>query len=269
MERRRSQLCLLIFHPTLYMVHLHWLELRYSCMAATAHHKLSESSSMWAISPGYDYSNLSIYKTNPFKVSLYLFIYNLIVLYIELLPDSSQLFYLSTLIKLLSLWYQPSHHVVMMEEPWCVIILYDGIQNWKKGIMNVDICLCMWEGIPIQGHERPCMLYAVYLHLIIFRHLLIYHISSPSKLIISPYQNLWLRVFELCCITFLRMRSSTEIPRKILVNQFCVTDVSHSSPHVFFLHLFLKSSSLPNDIWVEWIVSLGWDIVFYDNLSHV
>ena len=58
---------------------------------------------MWAISPGYDYSNLSIYKTNPFKVSLYLFIYYLIVLYIELLPDSSQLFYLSTLIKLLSL----------------------------------------------------------------------------------------------------------------------------------------------------------------------
>jgi hypothetical protein len=136
--------------------------------------------------------------------------------------------------------------------------------------MLMYVCVCEKAYQFRDMNDHACCTLCICTFLIIFFFIIYWSIiSSPSKLIISPYQNLWLKVFELCCITFLRMRSSTEIPRKILVNQFCVTDVSHSSPHVFFLHLFLKSSSLPNDIWVEWIVSLGWDIAWYDNLSHV
>ncbi len=163
MEKRRSPHYLLTHHPTLFMAHLRWLEHHFS-YTATTHHNLNESSSMWAISPGYDYSNLSIYKTNCSKCR-FIYLKSNCAVY-RIIPDSSQLFIfiLSKLIKLLSLWYQPSHHVVMMQGLWCVIKLYDGIQNWKKDIMNVDVCMCMWEGIPIQGHERPCMLYAVYLH---------------------------------------------------------------------------------------------------------
>jgi hypothetical protein len=136
--------------------------------------------------------------------------------------------------------------------------------------MLMYVCVCEKAYQFRDMNDHACCTLCICTFLIIFFIIYWSILSSPSKLIISPYQNLWLKVFELCCITFLRMRSSIELPRKnscqSVLRNWCATSIAPC----FFFHLWsLKSSSLPNDIWVEWIVSLGWDIAWYDNLSHV